>query len=114
MNIKFLMLFKVQLLHNSAKYAMERVDHSYGSFEVVYQDEKHTWYLAIHPEMCPAVAGIKPTGNYFVYCIDPTYGSCCFLVEQDENCAWFCDQPPTFVTKDFVRKIGTQIESRNN
>ena len=38
---------------------MEKLEFSYGSFNINFRDGNDVWYLAIHPEMAPAKTGIK-------------------------------------------------------
>ncbi len=66
----------------------------YGSFTEYFDVGGQSVYFSIHPEMYPAAEGIAPTGRYFVYCIHPTQGSCHFIVEQDEQFAWFSEYHP--------------------
>lgn len=93
---------------------MEIIDYSYGSFEIVYRDGSDLWYLAIHPEMYPArQGGIKPSDNYFIYCIHPSRGSCAFIVKQDKNYNWVCEKRPRCISTEFVHWLGKQIELNN-
>lgn len=38
---------------------MEAATFSYGSFNINFKDGNNLWYLAIHPEMCPAKDGFE-------------------------------------------------------
>lgn len=60
--------------------------------------------------MAPYKNSIKPRDRYFVYCIDPTHGSCTFVVELDEKFAWFAEQYPPFIASDLLSWIGERIE----
>ena len=82
----------------------------YVSFTEYFELEGHSIYFAIHPEMAPYKNSIKPTDRYFVYCIDLVYGSCTFIVEQDEKYKWFAEQYPPFIDSDLIRWIGERIE----
>lgn len=92
---------------------MEGVDFSYGSFNISFKQAGEPWYMAVHPEMCPAQQGIKPSGRYFVYCIHPMAGSMTFIVEQDEECKWICQGKPQYISDLFVEWVGKQIEGYN-
>ncbi|MBE7171957.1 MAG: hypothetical protein INR73_15325 [Williamsia sp.] len=81
----------------------------YGSFNLTFHEGTETGYLAVHPEMYPANPGIRPSGNYFIYCIHPERGSCTFVVKQDENCKWFSEKKLLFISDAFVEWIGEQI-----
>lgn len=92
---------------------MEAVDFSFGSFALTFTDRGYVWYFAVHPEMYPAGNGIAPTGNYFIYCTHPTNGSCFYVLEQDENCNWFSDVPPSFIPEEIIYWLGRHIENRS-
>lgn len=83
-------------------------DTVYGSFMLMLD----SCIVAVHPEMHPAKTGITLSGRYFVYCIDPDRGTCHFILEQDENCDWFSEFLPPFITKDMVGLIAEAFESK--
>lgn len=84
-------------------------DFFYGSFNLTFHEGTDAGYLAVLPEMFPAEQAIRPSGNYFIYCIHPERGSCMFVVEQDGNCKWFSKSKPPFFSDAFVEWIGEQI-----
>ena len=85
----------------------------YGSFNLTFHEGNETGYLAVLPEMYPAKVGIKPSGNYFIYCIHPERDSCTFLVEQDSECKSFSERKPLFIADAFIEWIGSQIEAHS-
>lgn len=87
---------------------MADIDYQHDSFTAPFEHG----YISVHPEMAPAAKGISPTGRYIIYCIDPAHGSCHFIIEQDENCEWFCEVLPPIITKDLVGLIAEAIESK--
>ena len=91
---------------------METIDYSFGSFALTFRDGRHIWYFTIHPQMCSAWEGVTPTGNYFIYCMHPTRGSCHLILEQDRNCDWFSKHAPLCITMEILGWIGKHIENR--
>jgi len=72
---------------------MKEMAFPYGSFSSPFEHG----YIYVHPEMAPAAKGISPTGRYFVYCLHNTYGTCHFILKQNENCEWMAEVYPPFI-----------------
>lgn len=84
-------------------------DFFYGSFNLIFEEENDTGYLAIHPEIYPADQGLEPSGNYFVYCIHPIRGSCTFILKQDKNCKWFSERRPSYIAEALINWFADRI-----
>ena len=91
---------------NEAEFFLERI--------VLTRPERgETVYLSVYPEMVPSYpVGIKPSGNYIVYCVFPKYGSCFMIIEQDEDCQWVCKPKPSFISDNLISWIGLEWENR--
>ena len=86
----------------------------FEKFDITFVEDGETIYITVNPEIVPASGdGLMPSGNYFVYCVHPSYGSCFFIVEQDADCQWICQYRPSFIFDELIEWIGYQIESRN-
>ena len=89
---------------------MERIKESHGCFNLSFQFAGEPGYLSIHPQMSQAKKGVSPTGLYFVYCMHPVYGSCTFVIDQNDKGVWDSERHPPFIMKSFIQEIGLQIE----
>ena len=93
---------------------MNDADFFLGKFDLIWDDDGDPFYLAVFPQIVPAPnEGLMPSGNYFIYGVQPWFGSCFFILEQDENCQWQCERPPGYVSLELIEWLGLQIESRN-
>ncbi len=86
---------------------MADLDYQHWSFIAPFEHG----YISVHPEMVPVAKGISPTGRYFIYCLHTTYGTCHFILNQNENCDWIAETHPPFIDANFIAWIGEKIET---
>ena len=69
-------------------------------------------YASVNEEMYSEEDGLAPTGNYFVYLLDPAMGSTYFTLEPFDDSVWVSRDAPQWVGLDIIKEISDKIGSR--
>jgi hypothetical protein len=89
------------------------IDFSAAGFTRTFDRVGVRGYVSINMEMFRDAHGLKGTGRYCIYCLDPGYGSAYFIIEEGRNGKWISKNAPAFVKPEFISWIVDQINERN-
>ena len=71
---------------------MNEADFFLNKYDLVWGNGDNKIHFSVYTEMNPAFRlGIKPSGNYFIYCVHPNNGSFSMTIGQNQVCKWICE-----------------------
>jgi hypothetical protein len=92
------------------------IDYTNEGFTIPIVKDGIRGYASVHSTLYRDEDGLDVTGNYFVYLLDPKFGSTQFTLERTtvQSMPWKKLGGAVWIEKETVQEIITQIELRKS
>jgi hypothetical protein len=95
---------------NNENNIQQLVDYTNLNFNYIYEKSGCKCYASVNQHMVCDDEGLLPTGEFFVFLLDPDHGSCHFTIEKNDKGDYVSYDAPSYVEDFLIKDMGEKID----